>query len=339
MNRALRLAAILSLIAAVVFVAVVKASPSPLEVGSQTFYQLPYSLFALTSLLLAVAVGVATATVAAWRGQRAWLILLVAALLIVAYGLIVFFFYLPSAAFLAFVTALPFLSVNMLRQAVVPALLPLLALAYTWWPRRAPASEPIPASSTSTRSTATDRTLRLLAALALLVALSVIPFMAYVAAGEPGIETGAAGQRLLGLWGPMFGQTIHLLAFGVGVAALTDAMWRRQRAWAWGLLVTLLVVAYGVILFNYFFVFGQVNTLLKRLPDWLLQQYPSANLLGGGFTTTSGNLLGDVIIPALLALVVLVYTLRPHWMGSSSASGSERAPSQPPTTGQVEPVA
>src|SRR5262245_34377160 len=109
MDRALRLLAILSLIAALVFVVVVKVSPSPGEVGSQIFYQLPYSLSAQTSLLLAVGVGAATMAVAAWRGQYAWADLLLAALLIVAYGVIVFYFFLSPNALVAVQTALPFL--------------------------------------------------------------------------------------------------------------------------------------------------------------------------------------------------------------------------------------
>jgi hypothetical protein len=302
MDRALRLLALLSLVAAVVLYVVEKTRPPDLDPNVRDqfpFYFLREPLFGQTSLLLAVAVGVVTLTVAAWRGQRAWVSIVLVALLVAANGAIVFFFSLPGAAFFPFFTAVPFLafaslqqSGAMLRLAVVPALLPLLALAYTWWPPRAPASEPIPAASASptfTRSSATDRTLRLLAAFALLVVLSIIPFVAYVAAHEPSIETGAAGQRLLGLWGPMLGQTSYLLAFGVGVAALTDAVWRRQRAWAWGLLVTLLVVAYGAILFNYFyysvafglFTVGHLDTLLKGLPDWLLQQYPHQRLPAG----------------------------------------------------------
>jgi hypothetical protein len=358
MDRALRLLALLSLVAAVVFFVVEKTHPpldDPNSGDTFPYYFLREPLFAQTSLLLAVAVGVVTVTVAAWRGQRAWMSILLVTLLVVANSVIVFIFSLSGAAFFAFFTALPFLSVDLLRLAVVPALLPLLALAYTWWPPRAPASEPIlaspvsPVATTSTRSITTERTLRLLATLALLVDLSIIPFVAYVTANEPSLEPGAAGQRLLGLWLPMLGQTSYLLAFGVGVAALTDAVWRRQRAWVWGLLVTLLVVAYGYILFNYLyysvafglFTVGHLDTLLKGLPAWLLQQYPfNVSLLDPPFTAApeDGNLLKVVIIPALLALVVLVYTVRPQRRSSSSASSGETTLSQPPTTRQVEPL-
>jgi len=268
---------------------------------------------------------------------------MLAVLFVDAYAFIVVYFYLPATVVLEGIRILPYLAIDIdiFRQAVIPVLLPLLTLAYTWWTRRAPACAVIqatPASATLPRSVTTDRTLRLLAAVSLLVALSLVPFAAYVASNLS-VESRAWGQVTLGLWGRLLGQTSYLLAFGVGVAALTDAVWRRHRAWAGGLLVTLLVVGYGLILFNYIFVFGRtfgpilVDPLLVRLPDLLLQRFAYVNLLGDSF------------IPALLPLVVLAYSLRPFRADSAptmAASGGPRssgemASVQPPTAGQVEP--
>ena len=117
MNRALRLLALLSLVAAVVFFVVEKTRP-PLD-DPNLRDQLPYyflrePLFGQTSLLLAVAVGVVTVMVAVWRGQRAWVSIVLVALLVAANGAIVFIFSLSAAALFAFFTAVPFLSFAML---------------------------------------------------------------------------------------------------------------------------------------------------------------------------------------------------------------------------------
>src|SRR5689334_684810 len=135
MNRALRLLAILSLIAAAVFAVVDRATLNPLDRTSLTYYQLTQPLLAQTSLLLAVAVGVMTLTLAAWRGQRAWVIGVLVTLVVVVYGFTVLFYYLPINAefdlLRALATVLPFLSFYTWELAFVPAVLPILALIYT----------------------------------------------------------------------------------------------------------------------------------------------------------------------------------------------------------------
>lgn len=339
MNRALRLLAVVSLIAAVVFAVVVKATPGPADPASITYYQITLPLFAQTSLLLAIAVGVATVTIAAWRGQRAWVIGVLVALLVVVYGFTVLFYYLPVSAQFNFINslfaALPFLSsIYVLELAIVPALLPILALVYTSLPRGASTSTVVQTPAATAPSATANRALLLLAALALLVALSVIPLAAY-ATSNP---NGAASHLLIGLGAQLLRKTSFLLAFGVGIAALTEAVWRRQRAGAWSLLLALLVGAYGLILFTYIFWFHNVAAVLNRLPGWLLQQYVSANVLGNPPIPYSANLLGDSFIPALLALMVLAYSLRRPQAGANTVPESERAPSQPQIDGLVEPI-
>src|SRR5689334_9602476 len=231
MDRALRLLAILSLIAAVVFVVVDDVTLSPPTLNSDvrplvTYYQITQPLLAQTSLLLAVAAGVATVTLAAWRGQRAWVIGVLVALVVVVYGISVFFYYLPPNAefdvVLALATALPFRSIYDIQIAIVPAVLPILALVYTLRPRGVSASTVAQVPADTAPSAATNRTLRLLAVIALLVALSVTLLAVYAIRNPDAASNGPVGQFLIDLAGRLWRKTSLILAFGVGVAALTD---------------------------------------------------------------------------------------------------------------------
>lgn len=345
MDRALRLLAILSLIAAVVFVVVDDVTLKPPTLNSDvrplvTYYQITQPLLAQTSLLLAVAAGVATVTLATWRGQRAWVIGVLVALVVVVYGISVFFYYLPPNAefdiVLALATALPFRSIYDIQIAIVPVVLPILALVYTLRPRGVSASTVAQAPADTAPSAATNRTLRLLAVIALLVALSVTLLAMYAIRNPDAASNGPVGQFLIDLAGRLWRKTSLILAFGVGVAALTDALRRRQRAWVWGLLLALLVNAYGLILFTYIVYFHNIAAVVNVLPGWLVRQYIFGNNLGDSPIPFGANVLGDVIIPALLALVVLAYSLRrPR---TDFVSEGEETPSEPPSVERIAPI-
>lgn len=313
MDRTLRPLAVLSLAAAVVFAVVVNHGPSRDDPASLTFYQLPEPLLEQTSFLLAFAVGVVALVAALWRGQRAWVAGFLLALLVVAYGYILFFTYASATVFLAFFRMLPFLSdVGILRNALIPALLPLLALVYVWWPRRAP-------STASSRNIPVDRVLRVLAVVSLLVALSLIPAVAYVTSVENAGQVDLGFWRSLSFWTTLLGQTSLLLAFAVGVVAVTVAQWRGQRAWTTVLLLALLVVAYALIVAIYATIKFQLSVAL-----------PPNSVAGI-------DLLGQGAIPALLPLLALAYTLWPH--RADPVSDAEVAPRNPPLVGRAESVA
>src|SRR5262249_5788533 len=144
----------------------------------------------------------------------------------------------------------------LLQYVVIPALVALLVLIYTWWPRGAASStlrsgwasgSALASAVPPPHGRATDRTLRVLAVVGLLLALSLIPLVAAIVdlITTQGVAGEASNQLLLGLWGPLLGQTSYLLAFGVGVAALTAARATGHRTWARVLLVAVLAVAYS----------------------------------------------------------------------------------------------
>lgn len=136
MDRVLRLLAVLSLVANIAFSIVIERGPRPNPDPSFKVYNgLWWPLMAQTSYMFAFAVGVVALTAAVWRRHIVWAVLLSVVLVAFTYGLIVaFYFNVPSRLLPSLLNL--YNGSAILADAIAPAILPLLALTYSFWPRR-----------------------------------------------------------------------------------------------------------------------------------------------------------------------------------------------------------
>lgn len=302
MDRILRLFAVLGLFLAVVYTAVIRFGPRPLGIidgRSLAYFALARPALGQTALFLVFGVGIAALTVAWLRGQYAWASILLLAVLLVTYGFLVAnalfsqfaFWYINLPPFLTFFN-LTFYS----EPFAFPVVLALIALAYSFWPRRS-------AEPDTARSAPSSRLGRARVVLAPVAGLSVL--LALVLGIMFQFADSTTAQDFALQWQGAFGLTSYMLAFGVGVAGLTVAAWRGQRGWASTFLVGLVLVAYGGVVSTYFLIAFPALDVLR--PVAFLARHAHWMLLAAGAV-----LPGYDVIPAFLSVLALAYVLWPR---------------------------
>jgi hypothetical protein len=157
-DRVLRVLVVLDLIAAGAFaVAIVRGPRLDPDPSLRVYYNLWLPLLIETSYMLAFIAGVLALTGAVWRRQVSWAFLLALALAASTYGVIIAFYFdvpyrlLPSLLNL-------FAGNALLTDAIVPAILSLLALVYSFWPRRHGLAPGIEVTRLGTRTSAESNT-------------------------------------------------------------------------------------------------------------------------------------------------------------------------------------
>jgi hypothetical protein len=153
-DRVLRVLVVLSLVAAgALSVAIVRGPRLDPDPSLRAYYNLWLPLLTETSYMLAFTAGVVALTGAVWRRQMSWAILLALALVASTYGIIIaFYFDLPYRLLPSLLNL--FAGNALLTDAIVPAILSLLTLAYSFWPRRRGPAPGIEVTQLSTRTSA-----------------------------------------------------------------------------------------------------------------------------------------------------------------------------------------